>query len=217
MRVLVVDDEPLLAAAVAKGLRRHGMVVDVAHDGVEATARAQIVDYDVMILDRDLPLLHGDDVCTHIASTRPDVRILMLTAASQLSDKVTGLRAGADDYVVKPFDFEELVERVHALGRRRLPRRPDVLERGSLRVDVSTLEATRDGRDLCLARKELGVLVELLRAEGAVVTTERLLDRVWDENIDPFTSVVRVTMSSLRRKLGPPPLITTVQGSGYRI
>jgi DNA-binding response OmpR family regulator len=217
VRVLVVEDAQPLAEAIAAGLRDQAIAADVAFDGATAEEQLAVNDYDVVILDRDLPLVHGDDICRSLASSGAMVRILMLTAAGDLSDRVEGLGLGADDYLAKPFAFAELVARVRALGRRARPPDPPVLERAGIRLDPSRQEATRNGRLLPLRHKELAVLAELLRGGGAVVSAEQLLEKAWDENIDPFTHVVRVTIMTLRRKLGEPPLIETVPGAGYRI
>jgi DNA-binding response OmpR family regulator len=217
MRVLVVEDERLLADAVATGLRREGMAVDVAYDGTSADQRLAVNDYDVVVLDRDLPGVHGDDVCRDLVANRPDTRVLMLTAASDVTDRVDGLELGADDYLGKPFAFTELVARVRALGRRSREAIPPVLDRDGLRLDPARQQVTRDGRPVRLGRKEFGVLEELMRADGAVVSAEQLLEKVWDENADPFTNVVRVTVMTLRKKLGEPRLVHTVVGAGYRI
>lgn len=217
MRVLVVEDTRPLAQAIADGLRGEAIAADVVFDGAAATERLAVNDYDVVILDRDLPLIRGDDICRSLATSGAAVRILMLTAAGDLADRVEGLDFGADDYLAKPFAFAELVARVRALGRR--ARRPDppVLERAGIRLDPARHEAARDGRPLRLRHKEFAVLAELLRSGGAIVSAEQLLEKAWDENIDPFTHVVRVTIMTLRRKLGDPPPIETVTGAGYRI
>ncbi|WP_116952261.1 response regulator transcription factor [Jiangella endophytica] len=217
MRVLVVEDEVLLADAVARGLRREGLAVDVGYDGAAALERIDVNDYDVVVLDRDLPGTHGDDVCRRLVATRPATRVLMLTAAADVTDRVDGLGLGADDYLGKPFAFAELVARVRALGRRSREAAPPVLSRDGLVLDPARLEVTRDGRPVRLGRKEFGVLEELLRADGAVVSSEQLLEKVWDEHTDPFTNVVRVTVMTLRRKLGDPPVVRTVVGAGYRV
>jgi len=217
VRVLVVEDEQLLADAVAEGLRRETFAVDVAYDGAGALERIAVNDYDVLILDRDLPTVDGDEVCRRVAGAHPYTKILMLTAATAVLDRVDGLALGADDYLGKPFAFAELVARVRALGRRARPASPPVLERGELRLDPNRREVYRSGRYVGLARKEFAVLEELLRAGGAVVSAEQLLERVWDEHTDPFTNVVRVTVMTLRRKLGEPPVIETVAGVGYQI
>jgi DNA-binding response OmpR family regulator len=207
--VLVVEDEELLAEAVAEGLRRHALAVDVSYDGDTALERLSVNDYDVIVLDRDLPGTHGDDVCRAVAGTG--------SAAGELADRVAGLELGADDYLAKPFAFAELVARVRALGRRARPAAPPLLERAGVRLDTARREVTRDGRSVGLSRKEFAVLEELLRADGAVVSAEQLLEKAWDEHIDPFTNVVRVTVMTLRRKLGEPPIIRTVPGVGYQI
>lgn len=217
MRVLVVEDEPLLADAIAEWLRREALAIDVVYDGDAALERLGVNDYDVVVLDRDLPVVHGDDVCRAIVDSGAATRVLMLTAAAAVDDRVTGLRLGADDYLVKPFAFVELSARVHALGRRAVTPTPPVLERAGLRLDAARREAYRDGHYVGLSNREFGVLAELLRADGAVVSAEQLLEKVWDENIDPFTNVVRVTVMKLRRKLGEPPVVETVAGVGYRI
>ncbi|MET7394628.1 response regulator transcription factor [Dactylosporangium sp. NPDC005572] len=217
MRVLVVEDEQLLADAVAEGLRRESFAVDVAYDGDGALQRLGVNEYDVVVLDRDLPEVHGDEVCRQVASAMPETRILMLTAASAVADRVDGLSLGADDYLGKPFAFAELVARVRALGRRARAATPPVLERGDLRLDPNRREVFRGGHYVALTRKEFAVLEELLRADGAVVSAEQLLERAWDEHIDPFTNVLRVTVMTLRRKLGDPPVVETVAGVGYQI
>ena len=217
MRVLIVEDERDLAAAVARGLGRDGIAVDEAHDGDDGLEKALVNDYDVVILDRNLPRLHGDEVCRALRAEGVTARVIMLTAAGEVSDRVDGLNLGADDYLTKPFAFEELRARVHALARRGGPARPPVLERAGVRLDPATREVTRDGAPVELSPKEFGVLEELLRADGAVVSTEDLLERVWDEHTDPFSNVVRVTVMTLRKRLGEPPIIHTVVGAGYRI
>ncbi|MEV0829078.1 response regulator transcription factor [Nonomuraea rubra] len=217
MRVLVVEDHEELALTVAAGLRREGMAVDVVLDGTDALERAQIHHYDVVVLDRDLPGLHGDEVCRTLAASGNPARMLMLTAAGTIDDRVTGLGIGADDYLPKPFAFAELVARVRALARRSQHALPTVLVHGGLRLDPATRVATRDGRRLPLSPKEFAVLELLLAAQGAVVSAEQLLERGWDEFADPFTHTVKVTISRLRRKLGDPPLIETVPQAGYRI
>ncbi len=217
MRVLIAEDEPRVADAIARGLRREGMAVDIARDGAAALLKARVVGYDVIVLDRDLPELHGDDVCRTISSERPDTRVLMLTASGGVSELVNGLSLGADDYLVKPFAFAELIARLRALERRANPARAAQLVHGELTVDAARHEATRGGRRLSLTPKEFGVLEILVGARGAIVTSEQLLERVWDENADPFTNAVRVTMMTLRRKLGAPPIIHTVVGVGYRL
>lgn len=217
MRVLVVEDDTVLADLLAEGLRERDMAVDVAHDGVEAISRAATVGFDVVVLDRDLPLLHGDAVCRVLTECPSPPRILMLTAAAAVDDRVEGLMLGADDYLGKPFAFAELVARVLALARRPGVPVADVIRRGDLTVDVGRHEARRAGRFLHLTPKEFGVLVELLRADGGVISAEQLLNRVWDENADPFTTAPRTTIKNLRAKLGPPDVVVTIVGIGYRI
>jgi DNA-binding response OmpR family regulator len=217
MRVLVVDDEELLADAVAEGLRDESLAVDVAYDGASALERLDVNAYDVLVLDRDLPRVHGDTVCRAVVDRRLDTRVLMLTAADDVEDRVAGLALGADDYLAKPFALVELVARVRALGRRSRPATPPTLSRSGLTLDPSRREVFRDGRSVRLSHREFAVLEELLRADGAVVSTEDLLERVWDENIDPFSNVVRVVVMTLRRKLGEPEVVQTVQRVGYQI
>jgi DNA-binding response OmpR family regulator len=217
VRVLVVEDEQLLADTVADGLRRQAMAVDVAYDGDAALERLAVNDYDVVVLDRDLPLVSGDEVCATLVETGADTRILMLTAATAVTQRVAGLGLGADDYLTKPFDFAELVARVQALGRRARPAAPPVLERAGIRLDTHRRSVTRDGEAVGLSRKEFAVLAELLRAQGGVVSAEQLLEKAWDEHVDPFTGVVRFVIMMVRRKLGDPPIIETVPGAGYRI
>jgi DNA-binding response OmpR family regulator len=217
MRVLVAEDEPLIADAVAEWLRREAFAVDVAYDGDAALERLGINEYDVLVLDRDLPRVSGDEVCQAVVESGAHTRILMLTAAAAVRDRVAGLRLGADDYLVKPFAFVELSARVHALSRRTRPADPPVLEHHGIRLDPARREVYRDGRYIPLSRKEFALLTELLRAAGTVVSAEELLERAWDEHIDPFTNVVRVTVMKLRRKLGDPQLIETVPGVGYRL
>lgn len=217
MRVLVVEDERLLADAIADGLRRQAMAVDVAYDGDAALERLAVNDYDVVVLDRDLPIVSGDEVCATLVESGADTRILMLTAATAVSQRVAGLSLGADDYLTKPFAFAELAARVQALARRARPAAPPVLERCGIRLDQHRRTVTRDGQPVELSRKELAVLTELLRADGGVVSAEHLLEKAWDEHADPFTGVVRFIIMMVRRKLGDPPVIETVPGSGYRI
>ncbi len=217
MRVLVVEDEQVLADAIAVGLRREAMAVDVTYDGAGALERTSVNDYDVIILDRDIPMVHGDEVCRQLVAAGTTARILMLTAAGELDDKVAGLSLGADDYLAKPFAFAELIARLRALARRSSPPLPPVLERGSVLLDPNRREVARDGQPIVLTNKEFAVLEVLMRAQGAVVSAEQLLEKAWDEYIDPFTNVVRVTMMTLRRKLGDPPVIETVPGVGYRL
>jgi DNA-binding response OmpR family regulator len=217
MRILVVEDERLLADAIADGLRRHAMAVDVVYDGAAALDRATVNDYDVAVLDRDLPIVSGDDVCRTLTASGGATRILMLTAATAVVDRVCGLGLGADDYLIKPFAFDELVARIQALGRRARPAVPPVLERSGIRLDPHQRSVTRNGTPVSLSRKEFAVLAELLRAEGGVVSAEHLLEKAWDEHIDPFTGVVRYTIMMVRRKLGEPPVIDTEPGVGYRL
>jgi DNA-binding response OmpR family regulator len=217
VRVLVVEDERLLADATVEWLRREAFAVDVVYDGGAALERLTVNDYDVVVLDRDLPVVAGDDVCRAIVDSGVQTRVLMLTAAAAVRDRVAGLAIGADDYLPKPFAFVELSARVHALLRRTRPAARPILERAGLRVDPGRREVYRDGRYVALSRKEFAVLVELVRADGAVVTAEELLEKVWDEHADPFTNVIRVTVMKVRRKLGDPPVINTVPGVGYQI
>jgi DNA-binding response OmpR family regulator len=214
MRVLVVEDHATLADRIAQGLRQAGMAVDAVYDGAAALDSAAQTDYDVIVLDRDLPVVHGDRVCRTLAGSGP--RILMLTAADDVDDRVDGLELGADDYLGKPFAFAELVARVRALSRR-APSSPPVLHRGDLTVDRARHRAVRGSRPLSLTRKEFGILELLLAADGVLVSAEDLLEHVWDANADPFSNIISVTMARLRRKLGEPPLIETVVGKGYRI
>ena len=214
MRLLVVEDHATLADRIAQGLRQAGMAVDAVYDGAAALSVAAQTTYDVVVLDRDLPVIHGDRVCQTLAGSGP--RVLMLTAAGEVDDRVDGLELGADDYLPKPFDFAELVARVRALARR-APSAPPVLRRGDLTVDRARHRASRGSRALLLTRKEFGVLETLLAADGALVSAEELLEQVWDTNIDPFSNVVSVTLTRLRHKLGDPPIIETVVGKGYRM
>jgi len=216
VRVLLVEDHPKLATTVAAGLRRAGMAVDVAFDGNDALVHAAGIRYDVVVLDRDLPGVHGDEVCQMLVADGGASRVLMLTAAGTVADRVEGLGLGADDYLAKPFAFAELVARIRALARRPSPILPPTLVHDDLSLDTARRAAVRAGRPLALNLKELGVLEHLLAAQGRVVTAEELLDAVWDEMTDPFTKTVKVTISRLRAKLGDPPLIETVF-NGYRI
>jgi two-component system response regulator VanR len=217
MRVLIVEDERFLAEALQAGLRHEAIAADVALDGDAALARIAVSDYDVVVLDRDLPGTHGDEVCAIVARDHPGVRVLMLTAAARLTDKVGGFGLGADDYLTKPFALEELVVRLRSLARRPPAIAPPVLERGDLCLDPFRREAYRAGRYLKLTRKQFAVLELLMRAGGGVVSAETMLEKAWDENADPFTSAPRVTMSTLRKVLGPPDPIVTVTGAGYRL
>lgn len=217
MRVLVVEDEQLLADAIAAGLRRHTIAVDVVYDGDAALERAAVNDYDVIVLDRDLPTVSGDVVCAQLASTGGTARILMLTAATAVVERVAGLQLGADDYLTKPFAFAELVARVQALSRRSRPAASPVLERAGIRLDPHRRTVSRENKPISLTPKEFSVLAELLLADGGVVSAEQLLEKAWDEHIDPFTGVVRYTIMMVRRKLGEPLAIETEPGVGYRI
>jgi DNA-binding response OmpR family regulator len=217
MRVLLVEDHAKLATTLARGLRREGMAVDVAFDGQDAIDHLAGTAYDVVVLDRDLPRVHGDEVCRQIAVDAGNVRVLMLTASRSVSDRVEGLGLGADDYLPKPFAFAELVARIRALGRRAGPAQPPALSHGDLTLDPARRVATRAGRQLVLSPKEFAVLERLLAAGGRVLSVGDLLEGVWDEMADPFTSTVKVTISRLRAKLGEPPVIETVPPGGYRI
>jgi DNA-binding response OmpR family regulator len=217
MRVLVVEDHAKLALAVAAVLRREGMAADVAFDGEDALAKAAVSRYDVIVLDRDLPRRHGDDVCRALVAEGGESRLLMLTASATIDDRVEGLGIGADDYLPKPFNIAELVARIRALARRSRSALPPVLARGDLTLDPARRVATRGGRRLELSPKEFAVLELLLAAQGSVVPAEELLERVWDEAANPFTNTVKMTISRLRAKLGDPPVITTVAQAGYRI
>jgi DNA-binding response OmpR family regulator len=214
MRLLVVEDRRMMADSIARSLRRESMAVDVAYDGITALRLAGENDYDVVVLDRDLPGVHGDDVCRRLAGGAS--RILMLTASGTVDERVEGLTLGADDYLPKPFALAELIARIRALGRRSAPAQPPVLACSDVRLDPHKREVTRAGRRLALTNKELGVLEMLMAANGGVVSVEDLLASVWDAHADPFTNTVRVTLANLRRKLGDPPVIETVIGSGYR-
>jgi DNA-binding response OmpR family regulator len=217
MRVLVVEDFEVLARSIGTGLRREGMAVDVVLDGADALTHLALTRYDVVVLDRDLPEVHGDDICRRIVANGAESRVLMLTAASNLKDRVEGLGLGADDYLGKPFDFPELVARVRALGRRSTPATPPTLEYADLTLDSSRRTAFRAGHRLELSPKEFAVLECLLSSPGRVISSEELLERVWDEATDPFTTTVKTTVRRLRGKLGEPPLIDTVREAGYRI
>lgn len=217
MRILVVEDEPLLADAVAEWLRGDAHAVDVVHDGGAALERIDVHEYDVVVLDRDLPVVHGDDVCRALVGGAASARVLMLTAAAEIDDRVAGLSLGADDYLPKPFAFRELSARVGALGRRSRPATPPILQRAGIRLDPHRREVYRDGRYVPLSRKEFAILTELLRADGAAVSAEQLLEKAWDEHADPFTNAVRIAVLKLRRKLGDPPVVLTDPGVGYRI
>jgi DNA-binding response OmpR family regulator len=217
MRVLVVEDFEILGRTIGDGLRSEGMAVDVVFDGHEALAHLTTTRYDVVVLDRDLPGVPGDEICRHIVAGPSGSRVLMLTAASTVKQRVEGLGLGADDYLPKPFDFAELVARVRALARRSVPALPPILEHGDLRLDPASRVVMRGGRRLDLSRKEFGVLECLLSAPGRPISAEELLERAWDEMADPFTNAVKMTVSRLRAKLGDPPVIETVREGGYRI
>jgi len=217
MRVLVVEDQAALADSVARVLRREGMAVDVAYDGAGALQRTAVLDYDVVVLDRDLPGVHGDQVCRALVAQESPSRVLMLTASGTVTERVEGLGLGADDYLPKPFAYAELVARIRAVARRSRPAVPPVLVHGDLRLDPAQRIATRGGARLALSPKEFAVLEHLLTSQGRVVSAEELLDRVWDEAADPFTTTVKATINRLRAKLGDPPLIVTIARAGYRI
>ncbi len=217
MRVLVVEDHEILARAIGTGLRREGMAVDVVLDGDDALIHLAVTRYDVVVLDRDVPGTHGDEICRRLASERAGTRILMLTAASTVAARVQGLGLGADDYLPKPFDFAELTARIRALARRSAAPLPPVLECGDISLDPSRRVAFRAGRRLDLSPKEFAVLECLLASAGRVISAEELLEQAWDEAADPFTTTVKTTMRRLRAKLGEPPVIRTVREGGYRI
>ena len=217
MRVLVVEDDAALADVLARGLRQDGMAVDLAADGEEGIEKAEITPYDVVVLDRGLPGISGDEVCTALIAMETTPRIIMLTAAGNVDARIEGLSLGADDYLPKPFVMAELIARIRALGRRPNAATPPQLSAGDLVIDVSKHAATRNGKPLSLTRKEFGVLETIMAGQGKVVSSEELLERVWDEEADPFTNAVRITVMTLRRKLGEPPLIETVIGVGYRL
>ncbi|MBA3338904.1 MAG: response regulator transcription factor [Geodermatophilaceae bacterium] len=217
MRILLVEDERQLADTLARGLRRQGMAVDVAYDGSDGHEKWTYTDYDVVVLDRDLPGMSGDEVMRQLAGSGTLTRVLMLTASGTVADRVNGLSLGADDYLAKPFAFAELVARIRALGRRATPAAPPVLAAGDLVLDPARRVVCRAEVPIELTRKEFGVLEMLMRANGGVVSSEELLEKVWDENADPFTTTVRVTIMTMRRKLGEPAIVDTVVGSGYRI
>lgn len=213
----MVEDERVLADAVAVGLRRESMAVDVVYDGDTALEHTAVNEYDVVVLDRDLPGIHGDEVARTLVAEAYNGRILMLTASDGVQDRVDGLTLGADDYLPKPFAFPELIARVHALGRRSAPPLPPVLERHGITLDPANHRVYSEGREVGLTPKEFAVLQVLMRAQGTVVSAEGLLEKAWDENADPFTNVVRVTVMTLRKKLGSPQVIQTVPGAGYRL
>lgn len=217
MRVLVVEDARSLADGIVEGLRDQGMAVDVAYDGLEAAEKVDLNPYDVVVLDRDLPRLHGDTLCRMITEGDRPAMVLMLTASGSPIDRVSGLSLGADDYLAKPFHFPELVLRIRALARRQPGARTRMLQASGIRLDPLRHNATRDGHQLDLSAKEFGILEALLRADGAALSAEDLLDQVWDERIDPLSNIVSVTMSRLRRKLGDPPVIQTIPNVGYKL
>ena len=215
--MLIVEDEPLMAGAIRDGLRLEAIAADVAGDGHTALELLGTHAYDIAVLDRDVPGPSGDDVAAHIVASGSGLPILMLTAADRLDDKASGFELGADDYLTKPFELQELVLRLRALDRRRAHHRPPVRELAGLRVDPFRREVHRDGRHVALTRKQFAVLEVLVAAEGGVVSAEDLLERAWDEHADPFTNAVRITVSALRKRLGEPWVIATVPGVGYRI
>jgi two-component system response regulator VanR len=217
MRVLVVEDELFLAEALQAGLRHESIAADIALDGDEALNRVAATEYDVLVLDRDIPGTHGDEVCARVSSEHPGTRVLMLTAAASLRDKVGGFELGADDYLTKPFALKELIMRLRALARRPSTAMPRMLQFADVSLDPFRREAYRAGRYLKLTRKQFAVLELLMQAQGGVVSAETLLEKAWDENADPFTSAPRVTISNLRKAIGKPDLIATVPGVGYRL
>ncbi|MGW7018158.1 response regulator transcription factor [Streptomyces decoyicus] len=217
MRVLVVEDELYLAEAVQAGLRLEAIASDIVGDGDSALERLSVNEYDVVVLDRDIPGTHGDDVCRIIVERQLGCRVLMLTAASHLQEKVTGFEVGADDYLTKPFDLKELVVRLRSLARRPRQSTPPVLDYAGIRLDPFRREVFRSGRYISLTRKQFAILEILMTARGGVVSAETLLERAWDENADPFTNAVRITISTLRKRLGEPSPIHTVPGVGYRL
>jgi two-component system, OmpR family, response regulator VanR len=217
MRVLIVEDEPFMAEAIRDGLRLEAIAADIAGDGDTALELLRFNTYDIAVLDRDIPGPSGDEIAAHIVASGTGMPILMLTAADRLDDKATGFGLGADDYLTKPFDLQELVLRLRALDRRRAHNRPPVREIAGLRLDPFRREVYRDGRYVALTRKQFAVLEVLVAAEGGVVNAEELLARAWDENADPFTNAVRITVSGLRKRLGEPWIIATVPGVGYRV
>src|SRR5919109_1344508 len=217
MRVLIVEDEPLMAEAIRDGLRLEAIAADIAGDGDTALELLHVNAYDIAVLDRDVPGPSGDEIAKRIVASGSGMPILMLTAADRLDDKTSGFELGADDYLTKPFDLRELVVRLRALNRRRAYARPPVQEIAGLRLDPFRREVFRDGRYVALTRKQFAVLEVLVAAEGGVVSAEELLKQAWDENADPFTNAVRITVSGLRKRLGEPWIIATIPGAGYRI
>jgi DNA-binding response OmpR family regulator len=217
VRVLLAEDDVSLANAIARGLRREALAVDLARDGSQALEKVRLVEYDVVVLDRDLPVVHGDVVCRELIRSSAVARILMLTASAAVEDRVEGLSLGADDYLSKPFAMAELVARVRALGRRTQRARPMTLTWRDIWLDPARRRAGRGDRELRLTNREFSLLEELVAAEGAVMSAEQLMERVWDDRLDPFSNAVRVTVLTLRRKLGEPPVVETVPGAGYRL
>ena len=217
MRVLLAEDDVALAAVIARGLRRSALAVDVTHDGETALDKARLVAYDVVVLDRELPGVHGDVVCRALHEEGSGPRILMLTASGSVDDRVEGLSLGADDYLPKPFAMTELVARVRALGRRTRPAHPAILKWHDIWLDPARHTAGRGDADVRLTNREFAVLEELIASDGALVSAEELMERVWDDKLDPFSNIVRVTILTLRRKLGDPAVIETVPGAGYRL
>jgi DNA-binding response OmpR family regulator len=217
VRVLVVEDDPAIASAVTRGLRRAALAVDVTHDGETALEKLGVVPYDVLVLDRDVPKVHGDVVCRTVSTSHRATRILMLTAAAAVEDRVAGLGLGADDYLPKPFAMEELVARVRALGRRAPSSRPPLLDWSDIRLDGAQRRVTRSGAELRLANREFALLEALMSVQGDVLSAEQLMEQVWDDRLEPFSNAARVTMLTLRRKLREPPVIETLPGVGYRL
>ncbi|MEX2254705.1 MAG: response regulator transcription factor [Acidimicrobiia bacterium] len=217
MRVLIIEDHDELADGIARALRRNALAVDLAGDGGTALDKFAANEYDVVVLDRNLPVVHGDDVCRTIVQQGARAKVIMLTASGTLNDKVEGFSIGADDYLAKPFAMEELVARIRALGRRTSAALPPVLRRGEITLDPGRRIAARDGRDLRLTNREFALLEHLITIDGGVASAEELMERVWDDRLDPFSNVVRVTILTLRRKVGDPPIIETVPGVGYRL
>lgn len=216
-KILVVEDETLLADAVGKALRREDMVVDVRYDGCSALERLQLQPIDVIVLDRDIPEVHGDEVCATVRDLYPNTRVLMLTASATLEDRLEGFEVGADDYLTKPFELPELLARVKALLRRGAPEPTSVLTCGDVILDKGTRQVRRGGQSIALSPKEFAVLATLMHAQGDVISAEQLLEEAWDANADPFSNSIRVTISHLRRKLGQPWIVQTMPGAGYYV